>query len=144
MDFSIFCSKFVLGASQKTPFFALGKWKMFFLCNEKENYLRQHCPCFQDACLCIIWAYFNKLCHGYGHNTRHLERKPWIFVEDSSFLWTPFQYNCRIPSLLFLLNTKTYIMTPREGPTSFWIFLNYLKISIPISKKSQDGGHDCS
>ena len=82
--------------------------------------------------------------HGCGHNTRHLDRKPRIFVEDSSFLWTPFQYNCRIPSLLFFVDTRTYIMTPREGLTSFWIFLNFLEFSMPISRKSQDGGHDRS
>ena len=129
---------------QVTPFFTLGKWKMVFLCNEKENFRRQHCPCLQDACWCIIWAHFNKLCHECGHNTRHLDRKTWIFVEDSSFMWTPFLYNCRIPSLLFSMDTMTHIRTQREGLTSFWIFLDFLEFSMPISRKSQDGGHDGS
>ena len=128
----------------KKSIFTLGKWKMVFLSNEKENFLRQHCPCFQDACFCIIWAHFNKLCYRCGNNTRHLDRKPRIFVEDSSFLWTPFQYNCRIQSLLFLVDTRTYIMTPREGLTSFWFFLNFLEFSMPIARKSQHGGHDRS
>jgi hypothetical protein len=139
-----FCNIFVVGASQKKPFFRTRKMENVFLCNEKENFLCQHCPCFQDACLCTIWAHFNKLCHGCGYNTRHLARKPRLFVEDNSFLWTPFQYNYRIPSLLFLVDTRTYIMTPREGLTSFWNFLNFLEFSLPISKESQDGGHDRS
>ena len=96
-----FCNIFVLGAMPENTFSTLGKWKMVFLCNEKENFLRQHCPCFQDACLCRIWEHLNKLCYGCGHNTCHLDRKPRIFVEDSSFLWTHFQYNCRIRNLLF-------------------------------------------
>ena len=32
-----------------------------FLCNENENFLRQHCSPFQDARLYIIWTYLNKL-----------------------------------------------------------------------------------
>ena len=135
MYFSSFATYLWLVLWKKNPFFTLGKWKMVFLCNEKENFLHQHCPCFQDACLGRIWEHLNKLCLGCGHNTLHLDRKARIFVEDSSLMWTPYQYKCRIPSLLFFVDTMTYIMTPHEGLTSFWIFLIFLEFSMPISKK---------
>jgi hypothetical protein len=73
-----------------------------------------------------------------------LARNPRMFVGDSSFLWKHFQQNFGIPSLLFLVDTRAYIMTPREGLTPFWIFANVVEFSIPVSGKSQDGGHDRS
>ena len=95
--------------TQKKPFSALGKWEINFLFKESENFLRQHCSPFQDARLCIIWTYLNKLCHECHHNIRHLAWKSWIFVHGSSFLRTLFQDICRISSFLFLLNATMHI-----------------------------------
>ena len=44
----------------------------------------------------------------------------------------------------FFLDTREYIMTPREVLTPFWIFVNFVEFSMPVSGKSQDGGHDRS
>ena len=38
----------------KKTIFHTRKMEIFFLSNKKENFLCQLCPCFQDACLCII------------------------------------------------------------------------------------------
>ena len=46
---------------------------------------------------------------------------PWIFIHDSSFLRTLFLNICRIPSLLFFLETRSHIMTQSEGFQFFWI-----------------------
>ena len=99
---------------------------MIFLWKENENFLRQHCSRFQDTRLCPIWAYLNKLCHECGHNIRHLARKPWIFIDDSSFLRTLFQENWRIPSLYFFVLTRSHIMTPREGFPFIWFVSNFV------------------
>jgi hypothetical protein len=56
----------------------------------------------------------------------HLARKPWNFVQGSSFLWTLFQNVSNIPSLLFFLETRSHNMTQREGFEFFWFFLNLL------------------
>ena len=117
-----FCNKYLVVSSQKTPFFALKKWKIIFLCKEKEKLHRQHCSTFQDAQLCTIWAHFKKLCHECGHNTRHLAWKPRIFVHGSSVLRTLFQDNCPIQSLLFFIDTRSLEMTHCEGFLFFWIF----------------------
>ena len=114
---------FLVVASQNNPFSALGKWKMVFLFKESENFLRQHCSTFQDAPLCIIWIYLNKLCHECHHNIRHLVWKSWIFVHGSSFLRTLFQDIFCIPIFLFFLNTRSHIMTHCEG---FPFFMNSL------------------
>jgi hypothetical protein len=73
-----------------------------------------------------------------------LARNPRMFVGDSSFLWKHFQQNFGIPSLLFLVDTRAYIMTPRECLTPFWFFLNFVELSMPVSGKRQDGGRDRS
>ena len=75
---------------KKTSFWALEKWKMFFLCKENENFLRKHCLPFQYAPLCTIWDHLNKLCHECGHKIDHLAWKPLISTHDSSFLRTLF------------------------------------------------------
>ena len=95
---------------------------MIFLCNENENFLRQHCSPFQDARLYIIWKYLNKLCHECHHNIRHLAWKSWIFVHGSSFLRTLFQDICRILSFLFFLKTRSHIMTRGKGFLLFLFF----------------------
>jgi hypothetical protein len=58
----------LVGASQKKPFLALRKWKMNFLCQEKENTQNEHCFTYQEAHICTIWGNLNKLYHGYVHN----------------------------------------------------------------------------
>ena len=121
-----FCNIFLVGASQKNPFFALGNWKMIFPWKENEKFLRQHCWRCQDTRMCPIWAYLSKLYHECGHNIRHLALKPWIFTDDSSFLRTLFQENWRIPSLYFFVLTRSHIMTPREGFPFIWFFLNFV------------------
>ena len=128
---------FVVGPSQKKPFLTRRKWKMVFLFDEKKNFLLEHCPCFQDACLCVIWAHYNKLCHVFGPNTRYFDRNPRMLGGDSSFLWTSFQLDIRIPSLLFFVDTRTYVMTPGEGLALFRVFLEFPE---PVSGQSQDGG----
>ena len=132
---------FLVVASQNNPFSALGKWKMIFLFKESENCLRKHCYPFQDARLCIIWTYLNKLCHECHHNIRHLAWKSWIFVHGSSFLRTLFQDICRIPSFLFSLETRSHIMTHCEGFPLFWFFSEFF---MPISKCGQNWPHDRS
>ena len=114
---------------------------MIFLCKKNKNFLRQHCSRFQDTRLCPIWAYLDKLCHECGHNIRHLARKPWIFIDDSSFLRTLFQENWRIPSLYFFVLTRSHIMTPREG---FPFICFFIEFRMPISIYGQNGGHDRS
>ena len=103
------CNIVLVGAWQNNQFFTLKKWKMIFLCNENENFLRQHCSPLQDGPMCTIWDHLNKLCHESSHNIRHLTWKSWIFVHGSSFLRTPFQDICRISILLFLLNATMHI-----------------------------------
>ena len=95
---------------------------MNFPCKKNENFLRQHCLEFQDVPLCTIWDHLNKLCHECGHKIDHLAWKPWIFTHDSSFLRTLFKNNFRITSLLFFLETWSYIMTQREGFPILWFF----------------------
>ena len=143
MNHPKFCNIFLVGPSQKKPFQTLGKWKMVFLFN-KKNFLGQHCPCFQYACLCGIWIHSNKLCHVFVHNTRYFDRNPRMLGGDSSFLWTSFQQNCRIPSLLLLVDTRTYVMTAGEGLALLRVFLNFLEFFQPISGQSQDDRHDSS
>ena len=46
----------LVGASQKK----VGTRKMKKLCEENENFIRQHYSPLQDACLCTIWAHLNK------------------------------------------------------------------------------------
>ena len=99
---------------------------MNFPCKENENSLWQHCLEFQDAPLCTIWDYSNKLCHECGHKIDHLAWKPLISTRDSSFLKTFFKNNCRIKSLLFFLGTWPHMMTQCEGFPIFWFFLNFL------------------
>ena len=73
-----FCNKYLLGSSQKNPFWALKKWKMNFSCKESENFLRQHCLSFQYAPLCTIWDHLSKLCHECGHYQENEKRtKAW-------------------------------------------------------------------
>ena len=110
---------------KKISFWTLEKWKMVFSSKENENSLRQHCLPFQYAPLCTIWDDLNQLCHECGHKIDHLAWKPWIFTHDSSFFRTLFKNNCRITSLLFFLETWSYIMTQCEG-FPFWFFLNFL------------------
>ena len=117
-----FCNKYTVGSSQKNSFQALRKWKMNFLCKENENSLRQHCLEFQDAPLCTIWDYSNKLCHECGHKIDNLAWKPWIFMHDSSFLRTLFKNNFCITSLLLFLETWSHMMTQCEGFPIFWFF----------------------
>ena len=127
MNHPKFCNIFLVGPSQKKPFLTLGKWKMVFLFN-KKNFLCQHCPWFQDACLCGIWIHSNKLCHVFGHNTRHFDRNPRMLGGDSSFLWTSFQQNCRIPSSnlsRFQLNRQKLMIFKRGGWKSFLRFFYY-------------------
>ena len=71
-----FFNIFLVDASQKAPFLALGKWKMYFLLNKVENFLRQPCVPSQDAHVCTIQAHSEKLCRGCGHNIGHLPGKP--------------------------------------------------------------------
>src|SRR4051812_23668620 len=52
----------------KKTLFALGKWKMVFPCDEKENFLLQHCSPYQCPHACIIWAHHHKLCRDSAHN----------------------------------------------------------------------------
>ena len=117
-----YCNKYMVGASQKNSFWALGKWEIDFLSKENENFLSQHCLPFQYAPLCTIWDHLNKLCLECGHKIDHLAWKPWIFRDDSSFLRTLFKNNCRITSLLFFLGTWPHIMTQCEGFPIFWFF----------------------
>ena len=72
-------------ASQNDPFFALGKWKMVFPCDEMENFLLQHCSPSYDAHVCTIQAHYHKLCTHSIHNIGHLTRKPWNLEHDRSF-----------------------------------------------------------
>ena len=89
-DLVHFCNNYLVVPSQKTSFRALEKWKMVFLSNENENFLRQHCLEIQDVRLCAIWDHLNKLCHECGHKIDHLAWKPLISTRDSSFLRTLF------------------------------------------------------
>ena len=125
IDLVQFCNKYIIGPSQKNSFRALKKWKMDFPSKENENFLWEHCLPFQDAPLCTIWDNLNKLCHECGHKIDHLAWKPWIFTLDSSFLRTLFLNNCRITSLLYLLETCSHMMTQCEGFPIFWFFLNF-------------------
>ena len=59
-----FGNTLLVPASQITPFSALGKWKIDFLCKENENSLWRHCLPFQDTHMCTIWVHYHKLCHG--------------------------------------------------------------------------------
>ena len=120
-----FCNKYMVGPSQKKSFWALGKWKMNFPCKENENSLWKHCLEFQDAPLCAIWDHLNKLCQECDHKIDHLVWKPWIFTHDSSFLRTLFLNNYRIISLLFFLETWSYIMTQCEGFPILFYFWNF-------------------
>ena len=108
-----FCNKYIIGPSQKNSFQALKKWKMNFSSKENEDFLRKHCLPFKDAPLCAIWDHLNKLCHECGHKIDHLAWKPWIFTLDSSF-WST--------SLLFLLETRSHMMTQCEGFPILWFF----------------------
>jgi hypothetical protein len=40
------------------PFLGLGKWKIAFLCDEKEIFLLQHYSPSQDAHVCTIWEHY--------------------------------------------------------------------------------------
>ena len=72
-------------ASQSTPISAPQKWKLAFSCVERENFLLQHRKPPQDAHVCIIWAYYHKLCPDSSHNIGHLTRKPRNLEHDRSF-----------------------------------------------------------
>ena len=61
---------------KNTPFFALGKWKMAFRCDEKENFLLQHCSPSHDTHVCTIWTHYLKLYHDYSNNIGHLTWNP--------------------------------------------------------------------
>jgi hypothetical protein len=113
--------KFGTCLAKKTHFFALGKWKMSFLCNENENSLHQHCLSFQVECDCRILDHLNILCYDCGH----LAWKSWIFVRDSSFLNRLFSKNCNIQCFLFFLVNRSHEMSQCEG-FLFFIFLNFL------------------
>src|SRR3954470_20012664 len=60
----------------KPSVFMLGKWKMPFWCDKKENFLLKHCLSSHDAHVCTIWPYYHKLCLDSSHNIGHLTRKP--------------------------------------------------------------------
>jgi len=111
---------------KKPPFRHLENKKMIFLCDEKENFLLQHCSPSQDAHVCTIWAHYHKLCRDSSHNIGRLDWKPWNLEHDSSFLRRFFWDICNIPSLIFFLATMSHNMTPREGFTLFGSFLNFL------------------
>jgi hypothetical protein len=59
--------------SQNTPFSAPRKWKMDFSCDEKENFLLQHCKTSQDTHVCTIWIHYHKLC---GDSISNIGRLP--------------------------------------------------------------------
>ena len=105
----------------KTTHFWHSENEKWFFCSKKVKTVFGNIV-IQDACLCIIWTYLNELCHECHHNIRHLAWKSWIFVHGSSFLRTPFQDICRIPSFLFFLKIKSHIMTHCEGFPLFWFF----------------------
>ena len=118
-----FSNIFVVGALKKNIFHTRKMENGFFV--QWKVKLSSSTLSVLPRCMFVYnMGIFNKLCHVCGHNTCHLDRKSRIFVEDSSFLWTPFEYNCRIPSLLFLVASRTYIMTPHECLTSFWFFFS--------------------
>ena len=81
----VFWISHLVVASQNRLFFMLGKWKMPFWCDKKENFLLQHClPC-HDAHVFTIWPYYHKLCLDSSHNIGHLTRKPRNLEWDRSF-----------------------------------------------------------
>ena len=118
----LFPNSFLVGASQNCSFSAVGKWKMDFLCEGKENLIWQHCLPSQGAHMCIIWAHYHKLCRGFGHDQAHLPWKSWISVHGSSFLWTLF----RIIAIFQIWNYYLKIghIKWRNGKVFhiFWIF----------------------
>jgi hypothetical protein len=116
----------LVGASQKNPFLALRKWKMNFLCQEKENTQNEHCLPSQDKTHMHNMGSFEQTMTWLWPQLAHLAWKPWNFIQDSYFLWTLFQNVCNIPSLLFFLATRSHNMTQSEGFIFFWFFLNFL------------------
>ena len=112
--------------SQNDPFFALGKWKMPFWCDKKENILLQHClPC-HDAHVFTIWPYYHKLCLDSSHNIGHLTRKPRNLERDRSFCEGFFGHNQYTKFDIFPF-TVSHKMTPREKSTLFGQLLNILR-----------------
>jgi hypothetical protein len=64
--------KYLVVVSQKYDFFTFRKYKMNFLCEEKENTQNEHCLTSQVAHMCTIWGHLNKPCHGFGLDLAHL------------------------------------------------------------------------
>ena len=103
-----------------------------FFVQRKLKLPQETLSAFQDATLCTIWDHLNKLCDECGHKIDHVAWKPWIFTLDNSILRTLFWNNCRITSLLFLLeNLVTYDDTMRRFSNFFlffWIFYGRFKM----------------
>ena len=63
----ILCTSFI-----KNSILALRKWKIISLYKKVEKSIWQHCLECQDTHLCLIWAHYHELCHGYGGCHGHL------------------------------------------------------------------------
>ena len=99
---------------------------MVFWCHEKENFLLQHCSSSQDTHVGIIWAHYHKLYHDSSHSIGRLTWNSLNLEHDCSFWELFFENIYIISSLIFLIVTISYNMTPREGFTLFRSFLNFL------------------
>src|SRR3954462_8243850 len=120
-----FRNNILVVASQNDPFFALGKWKRAFPCDEKENFLLQHCSPYQCTHACIIWAQHHKQCL-----IQHITLVVWTESHETSNMIghfvKVFSRHDQYTNLVFFLSTMSHNMTPREGFSLFGFFLNLL------------------
>jgi len=116
---------------KNTCFSHFANEKGFFV-KQVGTSLWQHCFPSQDGGMGQIWACYHKQFNECGHIIAHLAWKPWIFVHGRSFFRTFFQENIGVPSLIFLLVGRPYLMMWRGGLPFFWIFYDVFK-NRPIS-----------
>ena len=127
-------------ASQNIPFFGLRKWKMTFWCDEKENFLLQHCSPFQDAHVCTIWAHYHKLCRDSSHNIGRLAWKTWNLELDSSF-WEGFFEIFAIFQVWYFFLQLCHIIWHHAKVLHY---LDRFWISYARFNYGQNGGHEDS
>ena len=104
---------------------------MVFRCDDKENFLLQHCSPSQDAHACTIWAHYHKLCSDSCHYIGHLDRKPWNLKHDSSFWEGLFEMQSIYQVWYFSLQSchiKWRHAKDLHCSDSFWIFYASFKL----------------
>ena len=97
-----FCNLFLACASQKTHFWHSKNGKHSFYSKKKKTFFGNIVRHSKMHVWVQYMAILKKPCHECGDDVRQLPWKPWIFVDNSSFLWTLFRDSYRISSLYFL------------------------------------------